>query len=76
MNRIISPMIDSITRLVGTIHIGCALFKNIHIILCPSFVIGETIFLTLYTLTPISWIICKDECFISYCIKKINSAWH
>jgi hypothetical protein len=35
--------------------------------------ISYTLFILVYILTPISWMLCKDECFISYVVKKINN---
>jgi len=62
-----------INKFVGLAHFGCALMKNIHIIIYPSTFFEKSIFVTLYAMTPISWILCKDECLVSYCIKKLNN---
>ena len=62
-----------LNKTIGIFHFGCGLIKNIHIILFPSFVLGESIFIASYCLTPLSWILCNDECIISYFVKKINN---
>ena len=65
--------LQSLTKLVGLVHFGCAIVKNAYIIFYPTFYLEESIFVTLYAITPISWLLCKDECIVSYCIKKLNN---
>ena len=65
--------LQSLNIIVGILHFGCAMVKNAYFIVYPSNFLEETIFITLYALTPISWILCKDECLVSYIIKKLNN---
>jgi len=61
------------TRIIGIIHLSGMIVENIY-----GFIISKNIFLDkLYIISfvsiPFSWIICKDECIISYIMKKIEN---
>uniref|UniRef100_A0A6C0HSH7 Uncharacterized protein n=1 Tax=viral metagenome TaxID=1070528 RepID=A0A6C0HSH7_9ZZZZ len=47
--------------------------KNIYGIIIAKNIIFDKIYLTIFLSIPISWILCKDECIISYIIKKYNN---
>lgn len=60
------------TNITGIIHlIGLFTMYSLPILFRNK--ISYTLFILVYTLTPISWMLCKDECFISYFVKKINN---
>jgi len=56
--------------LVGLTHSITSVIIN-TLPLCYHHPISNNIFIFSYTITPISWILCKDECIISYLVKKI-----
>jgi hypothetical protein len=62
-----------ISKYAGIIHLFGMIIENIY-----GFIIGENIlFDKLYIISflfiPFSWVVCKDECVISYMIKKIEN---
>lgn len=60
------------TNITGIIHlIGLFTMYSLPILFRNK--ISYTLFILVYILTPISWMLCKDECFISYVVKKINN---
>ena len=60
------------TNIAGVIHlIGLFTMYSLPILFRNK--ISYTLFILVYTLTPISWMLCKDECFISYFVKKFNN---
>jgi hypothetical protein len=66
-------MICNAYQYVGIIHLCAMILQDIY-----GFIILENIFLDkLYIITfvsiPFSWILCKDECIISYIVKKIEN---
>ena len=39
--------------------------------ICYKHPISDKIFILAYTITPISWILCKDECIVSFFVKML-----
>lgn len=63
----------NIHKYIGIIHLCGFIIENIY-----GFIICKTIFFDkLYIITfvsiPFSWVICKDECIISYIMKKVEN---
>ena len=56
--------------IVGITHSFTSIISN-TLPLCCQHPIINNIFISAYTITPISWILCKDECIISFWVKKI-----
>jgi len=57
----------------GFLHLFGMVTKNIYGIIIAKNIIFDKIYLTIFLSIPISWILCKDECIISYIIKKYNN---
>jgi len=60
-------------KYVGVIHLCGMIIENIY-----GFIIGKnTLFDKLYIISfvsiPLSWLLCKDECIISYAMKKLEN---
>jgi hypothetical protein len=60
------------TNIAGIVHL-VGLFTMYSLPILFRNKISYTLFILVYTLTPISWMLCKDECFISYFVKKFNN---
>jgi len=57
----------------GFLHLFGMIIKNIYGIIITQNIFFDKIYLTIFLSIPISWILCKDECIISYIIKKYNN---
>jgi len=61
-----------IGNIIGFTHSFGSIMIN-TLPLCFQNPISNNLFILSYTITPITWILCKDECLISFLVKKINN---
>jgi len=63
----------NITKTIGILHLLGMIIKNIYGMIISKNIFFDKIYITIFLSIPISWILCKDECIISYIIKKYNN---
>ena len=63
----------TLVKMLGILHLFGMVIKNIYGIIIVKNIIFDKIYLTIFLSIPISWILFKDECIISYAIKKYNN---
>ena len=62
----------NISKYIGIIHICCMIIENIYGFIIGKNILFDKLYIISFVSIPFSWIICKDECIISYLIKKIE----
>jgi len=63
----------TLVKMLGILHLFGMVTKNIYGIIIAKNIIFDRIYLTIFLSIPVSWILFKDECIISYAIKKYNN---
>jgi hypothetical protein len=63
----------NIIKTIGILHLFGMVIKNIYGIIIAKNILFDKIYITIFLSIPISWILFKDECIISYAIKKYNN---
>jgi len=63
----------TLVKVLGILHLFGMIIKNIYGIIIAKNIIFDRIYLTIFLSIPVSWILFKDECIISYIIKKYNN---
>uniref|UniRef100_A0A6C0JXA2 Uncharacterized protein n=1 Tax=viral metagenome TaxID=1070528 RepID=A0A6C0JXA2_9ZZZZ len=61
-----------ITTYIGIVHLGGIILENLYGFIFPPFIFLDNIYAITFISIPFSWILCKDECIISYIVKKWN----
>ena len=57
----------------GIIHLYGMIFENIYGFIFEKNIFFDKLYIISFVSIPFSWIICKDECIISYIIKKLKN---
>jgi hypothetical protein len=60
-------------KYVGIIHLCGMIIENIYGFLILNNIFFDKLYIISFVSIPFSWILCKDECIISYIIKKIEN---
>jgi len=60
----------NISKYIGIFHLFGMIIKNIYGFIIPKYSFFDKLYLISFVLIPFSWVLCKDECIISYLIKK------
>jgi hypothetical protein len=63
----------TLVKVLGILHLFGMIIKNIYGIIIAKNIIFDKIYLIIFLSIPASWILFKDECIISYVIKKYNN---
>jgi hypothetical protein len=63
----------NILNCVGQIHLFGMIFENIYGFIIPKHELLDKLYVIIFTTIPCSWILCKDECIISYFVKKCEN---
>ena len=58
---------------IGTIHLCCMMIENVYGFIIEKNNLFDRLYIVSFVCIPFSWIICKDECIISYLVKKIEN---
>jgi hypothetical protein len=67
-------MIDpDYVRTIGKIHLSGAILRNLYGFVTPDLNEPDTLYLMWYYLLPVSWLLCRGECLVSYLAKKIKN---
>lgn len=64
---------EKIKRITGIIHILGIIIQNTYGLLPYNNELIDKIYMINFAIVPLSWIIFKDECLISYLIKKMEN---
>lgn len=69
---IASKVMNSITinRTIGVIHLGGMVFQNTYGFIVDKNIFFDKLYIVSFIAIPFSWLVCKDECFVSYISKK------
>jgi len=62
-----------IHKYFGIIHLYGMIFENIYGFIIGKNIVLDKLYIISFVSIPFSWIICKDECIISYIIKKVEN---
>ena len=68
----ISKMID-IFKWVGIFHTCNMIIENVYGFITVKHIFMDQLYLVSFVCIPYSWLLCKDECIISYMIKKYEN---
>ena len=63
----------NLTTIIGVFHILGVIFRNMYGFIVPSLSILDYLYLFSYYGIPLSWLLCRGECVISYIAKKIKN---
>ena len=66
-------MAFNLTKYIGIIHLSAMIIQDLYGIIIRKNIFFDKLYLISFVFIPFSWIILKDECFISYIIKKIEN---
>jgi hypothetical protein len=71
------PILEKITfdfsKMVGVIHLSGMILENMYSFIITKNRLFDKFYMYIFISRPISWIIFKDECIISYIVKKYNN---
>ena len=60
----------NISKIIGTVHLCGMVTENIYGLVIPRNTHYDKIYMTIFLSIPFSWMLFKNECIISYLIKK------
>lgn len=63
----------NLTKTIGLLHLGLATIENSYGLISNSNYFWDKYYLISSVCIPISWLFFKDECIISYIVKKIEN---
>jgi hypothetical protein len=64
---------ERMNNIVGLFHLQGMILQSVYGLVSWRQTIGDKIYMTSFLLIPLSWILCKDECIISYLVKKMEN---
>ena len=60
-------------KYIGIFHLCGMIIENIYGFINKKNILYDKLYIISFVSIPFSWIICKDECFISYIMKKLEN---
>ena len=63
----------NIYKHIGILHLCGMMFENVYGILVGKNIFFDKLYIISFVSIPFSWIICKDECVVSYIVKKLEN---
>jgi len=60
----------NISKYIGLLHLSGMIIESIYGFIFVKHVMFDKLYMISFTFIPFSWIVCNDECIISYLIKK------
>lgn len=63
----------NILHYAGKIHLFGMIIENIYGFIVPKHELFDKLYIIIFTTIPCSWLLCKDECIISYLVKKYEN---
>jgi hypothetical protein len=65
----------NLVTFLGSLHLCGMIIENVYGFLIEDKIL-DNLYLISFLLLPLSWIICKDECIISYLLKKYQNPYY
>jgi len=62
----------NITKIIGFFHLCGMVLENMYGFITTKHLLQDKLYIITFVSRPFSWIICKDECIISYIVKKYD----
>ena len=66
-------MFLNISKYIGPFHLCGMIIENIYGFIIRKNTLFDKLYIISFVLIPFSWALCKDECIISYIIKKVEN---
>ena len=66
-------MNSNIQKYMGIFHLYGFIIENIYGFIITKNIFYDKLYIISFVSIQFSWIICKDECFISYAMKKLEN---
>lgn len=66
-------MNDYTKKIIGYLHLLLSILKYIYGYIFPSILLFDSLYIILFAAIPLSWILFKNECLLSYFIKKYEN---
>ena len=63
----------NIQKYIGIFHLCEMIIENVYGFIISKNIFSDKLYIISFIAIPFSWIICKDECFISYTMKKLEN---
>jgi hypothetical protein len=63
----------NISKYIGITHLCGMIIENIYGFIMKKNILFDKFYIISFVSIPFSWVICKDECIISYIIKKLEN---
>jgi hypothetical protein len=66
-------MYFDISKYIGTIHLCGMIIENVYGFFVRKNIMFDKLYIITFASIPFSWVVCKDECIISYIMKKLEN---
>ena len=66
-------MYFDISKYIGTFHLCGMLIENVYGFFFGKNMMFDKLYIISFVSIPFSWVVCKDECIISYLMKKLEN---
>jgi hypothetical protein len=66
-------MYFDISKYIGTIHLCGMIIENVYGFFVRKNIMFDKLYIISFVSIPFSWVVCKDECIISYIMKKLEN---
>lgn len=63
----------NITKIIGFFHLCGMVTENMYGFITTKDLLKDKLYILTFISRPFSWIVCKDECIISYIVKKYEN---
>jgi len=58
---------------IGMLHLLGMMIENLYGWMTPKHTLFDRLYMMTFVSIPFSWIVCKDECIVSYAMKKLEN---
>lgn len=66
-------MYFDISKYIGTLHLCGMIIENVYGFFVQKNIMFDKLYIISFVSIPFSWVVCKDECIISYIMKKLEN---
>lgn len=63
----------NISKYIGIAHLSGMMVENLYGIIFQKHILLDNLYFMSLIMIPLSWILCKDECIVSYLVKKYEN---
>jgi len=63
----------NILKYIGVFHLCGMMLENLYGIIIQKHILLDKLYFVSVIMIPLSWILCKDECLVSYLVKKYKN---